>query len=170
VQQTAARAPRCSAALTVALAATVLSGCAATDGLMSSVALPAARTSSPASSPDDPAVTPLPAPPGPDGDLASKLVVTAQQRAYLDALVVSGVHPSSDLLALSIGSYVCQARAAKQSPQAVWDFVYPLVNSDVHNSHQDAHEGGRVSSAAPRPTDVDAATRSYIRVATERLC
>ena len=43
--------------------------------------------------------------------------------------------PSSDLLALSIGSYVCQARAAKQSDQAVWDFVVPLVRSDVRNTH-----------------------------------
>ena len=34
-----------------------------------------------------------------------------------------GVTPSSDLSALSIGSYVCQARAARQADQAVWDFV-----------------------------------------------
>ena len=39
--------------------------------------------------------------------------------------------PSSDLTALSIGSYVCQARAARQTDQAVWDFVLPLVRNDV---------------------------------------
>ena len=50
----------------------------------------------------------------------------------------AGVKPSSDLLALTIGSYVCQARAAKQSDQAVWDFVLPLVRNDVRN--------GRLSS------------------------
>ncbi len=61
--------------------------------------------------------------------------MTGQQRAYLDALKAAGVKPSSDLLALSIGSYVCQARAAKQSDQAVWDYVMPLVRSDVRNTH-----------------------------------
>ncbi len=138
--------------MTVALAATVLSGCAATDGLMSRVALPNDRTSTSAPAPDDPDVTPLPASPGSAGTASSKLVVTGQQRAYLDALGAAGVHPSSDLMALSIGSYVCQARAAGQSPQAVWDFVHPLVAGDMHNS------------------DVDAATQNYIRIATERLC
>jgi len=130
----------------------MLSGCAATDGLMSSVALPNDRSSTSASPGDDPDITPLPAPPGSAGTASSKLVVTLQQRAYLDALDAAGVHPSSDLRALSIGSYVCQARAAGQSPQAVWDFVHPLVAGDVHDS------------------DVDAATRNYIRVATDRLC
>ena len=81
---------------------------------------------------------------------------------YLDALDAGGVHPSSDLQALSIGSYVCQARAAGQSPQAVWDYVHPLVSNDVHNSH--------MSSMAPTSADVDAATESYIRIATDRLC
>jgi hypothetical protein len=90
------------------------------------------------------------------------LVVTGQQRGYLDALQAAGVHPSSDLMALSIGSYVCQARAARQSSQAVWDFVYPLVSSDVHNSH--------VSSTVPTSADIDAATENYIRIATGRLC
>ena len=61
--------------------------------------------------------------------------MTAQQREYLDALKAAGVKPSSDLVALTIGSYVCQARAAKQNDQAVWDFVLPLVRSDVRNTH-----------------------------------
>lgn len=102
-----------------------------------------------------------PGPPQPNGDLDS-LTVTGQQRAYLDALRAAGVKPSSDLLALSIGSYVCQARAAKQSDQGVWDFVVPLVRSDVRNS--------RMSSMAPAADEVDSATADYIRIATERLC
>jgi hypothetical protein len=88
--------------------------------------------------------------------------VTGQQRAYLDALKAAGVKPSSELQALSIGSYVCQAHAAKQSDQGVWDFVVPLVRSDVRNSH--------LSSMVPSADEVDSATASYIRIATERLC
>ena len=102
-----------------------------------------------------------PGPPQPDGD-SNALIVTGQQRAYLDALKAAGVKPSSDLLALSIGSYVCQARAAKQSDQGVWDFVVPLVRSDVRNSH--------MSSMAPPAGEVNSATADYIRIATERLC
>lgn len=104
------------------------------------------------------------APPGPlqaDGQ-PDALVVTEQQRRYLDALNAAGVKPSSDLAALSIGSYVCQARAAKQNDQAVWDFVLPLVRSDVRD--------GRLSTIAPSTADVDSATADYIRTATERLC
>ena len=102
-----------------------------------------------------------PGPPQPGGQ-SDDLVVTGQQRAYIDALTAAGVKPSSDLLALSIGSYVCQARAAKQSDQAVWDFVLPLVRDDVRNA--------RLSSMAPSPAEVDAATSDYIRIASERLC
>ena len=90
------------------------------------------------------------------------MIVTEQQRAYLDALKTVGVKPSSDLLALSIGSYVCQARAAKQSDQGVWDFVVPLVRSDVRNTH--------VRSMAPSTDEVNSATADYIRVATDKLC
>jgi len=157
VQLTARHATRCSTAVTLALAAMVVSGCAATDGLMSSVALPNDRTSTTPARAGDKGVSPVPAPPGSAGTASSKLAVTGQQRAYLNALVAAGVHPSSDLMALSIGSYVCQARAAGQSPEDVWDFVHPLVSSDVQNSHG--------SSGA-----VDAATKSYIRIATQRLC
>ena len=53
-----------------------------------------------------------------EGAEPSMLTVTPQQRTYLDALKAAGVKPSTDLLALSIGSYVCQARAAKQSEAA----------------------------------------------------
>jgi hypothetical protein len=102
-----------------------------------------------------------PGPPQPNGDL-DPLTVTGQQRAYLDALNAAGVKPSSDLRALSIGSYVCQARAAKQSDQGVWDFVVPLVRNDVRNSH--------MSSMAPSADEVNSATADYIRIATDRLC
>ncbi len=88
--------------------------------------------------------------------------MTAQQRGYLDALTSAGVKPSSNLMALSIGSYVCQAHAAKQNDQAVWDFVLPLVRSDVRDA--------RLSSMAPSAADVNSATADYIRIATERLC
>ena len=71
------------------------------------------------------------------------------------------MQPSNDLLALSIGSYVCQARAAKQSEAAVWDFVLPLVRSDVRKPGA-SHRTGR--------GEVDARTADYIRIATERLC
>ena len=102
-----------------------------------------------------------PAPEQPDSD-TSAMVVTGQQRAYLDALNAAGVKPSSDLMALRIGSYVCQARAAKQSDQAVWDVVVPLVRGDVRTAH--------LSSAVPSVDEVDTATADYIRIATDKLC
>ena len=103
-------------------------------------------------------------PPGPPppGDASNALVVTPQQRSYLDALKATGVKPSSDLIALSIGAYVCQSRAAKQSEEAVWDFVLPLVRSDVRSTH--------IASMAPSTDEVNVVTADYIRVATERLC
>jgi hypothetical protein len=97
-----------------------------------------------------------------DGTQPNGLTVTARQRTYLDALKHAGVRPSTDLLALSIGSYVCQARAAKQSDQAVHDYVTPLVRGDVRNAQMNA--------VAPPPSEVDAVTADYIRIATERLC
>ena len=102
-----------------------------------------------------------PQPPAADTQ-PNHLTVTGQQRAYLDALKATGVKPSSDLQALSIGSYVCQARAAKQSDQAVRDYVTPLVRNDVRNT--------QLNAAPPPEPAVDAATADYIRIATERLC
>lgn len=90
------------------------------------------------------------------------LSVSRQQQAYLDALKAAGVNPSSELLALSIGSYVCQARAAKQSEQAVRDYVSPMVRSDLRNTEPTA--------LGPPPAEVDAVTGDYLRIATERLC
>lgn len=91
-----------------------------------------------------------------------RVAITSQQHVYLDELKAAGIDPSSELLALSIGSYVCQARAAKQGEQAVRDFVLPLVRSDV----RDAHSG----RAAPSAAEIDAAATDYIRIATEHLC
>ncbi|WP_307789466.1 hypothetical protein [Mycolicibacterium baixiangningiae] len=88
--------------------------------------------------------------------------VTAQQRRYLDALTVAGVRASSDLRALSIGSTVCQARAAKQSDQAMWEFIVPLVRGEVRATRPD--------SLRVTVSEIHAATADYIRIATERLC
>jgi hypothetical protein len=133
--------------LLVASSAALLTGCSVADDVMATVGLPVSETAS--------------APEQPDGD-TSAMVVTGQQRAYLDALNAVGVKPSSDLMALRIGSYVCQARAAKQSDQAVWDVVVPLVRGDVRTTH--------LSSAAPSADEVDTATADYIRIATDKLC
>jgi hypothetical protein len=134
----------------------MLTGCSG-DDVMATIGLPTSETET---AHGEASV----APPGPGqaGSQSNALVVTAQQRGYLDALTAAGVKPSSNLIALSIGSYVCQARAAKQNDQAVWDFVLPLVRSDVRD--------GRLSSMAPSVADVDSATADYIRIATERLC
>ncbi len=96
------------------------------------------------------------------GNQQNTLTVTRQQRTYLDSLKAAGVKPSSDLLALSIGSYVCQARAAKQSDQAVRDYVTPLVRNDVRHNE--------LNAVAPPTSEVEAVTDDYIRIATERLC
>jgi hypothetical protein len=131
----------------VVSSAALLTGCSVADDVMATVGLSTTKSA--------------PAPSQPDSD-GSAMVVTAQQRGYLDALNAAGVKPSSDLMALRIGSYVCQARAAKQSDQAVWDVVVPLVRGDVRTAH--------LSSSAPSAGDVDSATADYIRIATDKLC
>jgi hypothetical protein len=133
--------------LLVASSAAVLTGCSVADEMMDSVGPPTSQT------------TQAPAPPGAE---SNAMVVTEQQRAYLDALDAAGVKPSSELMALRIGSYVCQARAVKQSDQAVWDVVVPLVRGDVRTS--------RLSSTAPSSDEVNSATADYIRIATAKLC
>lgn len=145
------------ASILVASATALLTGCSVGDDMMATIGFPASETT-PAHGQDG---AQQPGPPQAGGQ-SNALVVTPQQRGYLDALTAAGVKPSSDLMALSIGSYVCQARAAKQNDQAVWDFVVPLVRSDVRNS--------RMSSMAPPSADVNSATADYIRIATERLC
>lgn len=98
-----------------------------------------------------------------DTDLTSAtLEVTPAQRSFLDALSAAGVHASSELEALSIGSHVCQAHAAGQSDQAVWDYIAPMVRSDVSDEQSSVQ-----SKSDPRVTE---ATADYIRLATQRLC
>lgn len=100
----------------------------------------------------------------PEGAMQSgKLDVTPVQQAFLDALGAVGVRPSSQLRALSIGSSICQARAAGQSDQAVWDYVAPMVRSDVADARA-------LSPQTATDIKVDAATADYIRIATQRLC
>jgi hypothetical protein len=123
------------------------------DGVITGMGLPASESTSLGS-----ALSSMGQPPGDE----PALVVTPHQRVYLDALSGAGVTPSSDLVALSIGSYVCQARAANQTDQAVWDFVLPMVRGDVRDSH---------STVAPPPAgEVNSVTADYIRIATDKLC
>jgi hypothetical protein len=141
-----------------ALTAVLVSGCGMSDDVVSSMSLRTQET--------------VPAGPnargiveGPDDQLNGfdePLPITPRQRGYLDALSAAGVKPSSELLALSIGSYVCQALAANQSDQAVWDLVLPMVRGDV----RDAQTGGQT----PPVGQVNSVTADYIRIATERLC
>jgi hypothetical protein len=130
-----------------------------TDGVIATMGMPTSETL-PAGSGSGALV--VAQPPEQDGGMSGAVQETPKQRAYLDALTAAGVHPSSELLALSIGSYVCQARAAHHSDQAVWDFVMPMVRSDVRDSH--------LSSQAPPAGQVNSVTADYIRIATERLC
>jgi Protein of unknown function (DUF732) len=146
--------------LLTATAAALLSGCASSDQITTSVA--AANGSGSVTSP---ALA---------GDLlsaptSSNVDISPNQHGYLDALTAAGVHRSSDLRALSIGSYVCQARAAGQSAQAVWDFVLPLVRGDIQDDVAD-HDAGRHASGTRQATAVSTVTAEYIRIATERLC
>jgi hypothetical protein len=141
-------------ALLSALAAAVISSCSSGEDLMTSMAPP--RADAPAS------------PNGSDATLPSApntrdLSITPQQHDYLEALNGSGVRRSSDLMALSIGSYVCQARNAGQSDQGVWDFVFPLVRGEIH----DMNPNTAVTAIAAQ---VDETTAQYIRIATDRLC
>jgi hypothetical protein len=145
--------------LLIASATALLTGCSghdvmATMGLPTSEAAPAHGQSS---------ATP-PVPPSAAGQ-SNALVLTDRQQAYLDGLAAAGVIPSSDLLALRIGSYVCQARAAKHDDRAVWDSVYPLVRDDVSDQID-----GMAPPSVDVAADVDATTADYIRIATERLC
>ena len=156
-RRTTASAKWSATTLLVASSAALLTGCSVADDVMATVGLP---TSESAPAHGQAAAQP-PGPPQPNGD-SNALIVTGQQHVYLDTLKAAGVKPSSDLLALSIGSYVCQARAAKQSDQEVWDLVVPLVRSDVRNTH--------MSAMAPATDEVDSATADYIRIATDKLC
>ncbi|MCV7226141.1 DUF732 domain-containing protein [Mycolicibacterium komossense] len=139
-----------------AAAAVLLSGCGSGEDVTTTAAPPSGDNAQ-----ADPG---QPNPAGPSGGPGTiNFNVTSEQRAYLDALFSAGVHRSNDLMALSIGSYVCQARAAGQSDQGVWDFVFPLVRGDVH----DMNPSAAMTSMAAQVRD---ATAQYIRIATEQLC
>lgn len=146
--------------LLVASSAAWLTGCSPSDEMV--IGLGPKLESAPAQGQSS-AQIPGSSQPGAQSDA---LIVTPRQRAYLDALDGAGVAPSSDLTALSIGSYVCQARAAQQTDQAVWDFVAPLVLDDVTESAID--DGAGV--IAPSAGELRSAISDYIQIATVRLC
>jgi hypothetical protein len=124
------------------------------NGVVAGMGMPSSESASDASG--------IPAIVQPPDGAEPALDVTTKQRGYLDALAAAGVQPSSELVALTIGSYVCQARAAHQTDQAVWDFVLPMVRGDVRDSG--------VRSAAPPTGEVNSVTADYIRIATDKLC
>ncbi|WP_236147362.1 DUF732 domain-containing protein [Mycolicibacterium sp. CH28] len=133
----------------------LLIGCAAGEDLVTTAAPPAEQTLGTLHGRGTPAPS--------ESDLqATTLNVTPSQRGFLDALSAAGVHPSSELEALSIGSHVCQAHAAGQSDQAVWDYIAPMVRSDVADM-----QSSTKTTADPQ---VNEATADYIRIATQRLC
>lgn len=142
----------------MAPAAWLLAGCSSPGGdLISTVALPSEQSTQADGDAFD-----VVASPDADG-MSGKPDLTPAQRDYLDALIAAGVYPSTDLRALSIGAYVCQARAAGQSDQAVWDSVAPMVRSDVADS-----QGGQAPDVAF--LEVDTTIGHYIGVATQKLC
>jgi hypothetical protein len=141
----------------MACAALVVSGCGVGHDVMATIGGSPSETTSPGTETQT-----FGAPPDAQSAEEPDLVVTPAQRAFLDALGEAGVDPSTELSALSIGSYVCQARAANQSDQAVWDFVLPLVRGDVRDSYAE--------SVSPPPGQVNSATADYIRIATQTLC
>jgi hypothetical protein len=141
----------------MACAALVVSGCGMGDDVMATIGMPPSETSA-----SDASAQTYTEPPSAAPGESPELVVTPAQRAFLDALTEAGVNPSSELSALSIGSCVCQARAAKQSDQAVWDFVLPMVRGDIR--------GSSAESVAPPAGQVNSATADYIRIAANTLC
>ena len=140
----------------VVAAAWPLAGCGSGGDLISSVALPSQQATGYAEGVDV-ATSPT------DDRHSGTLALTPSQREYLGALAAAGVRTSNELRALSIGSYVCQARAAGQSDQAVWDSVAPMVRSDVAAARA-------ASPQAPAALEADAAVGQYIQTATQRLC
>ena len=143
----------------MAPAAWLLTGCGSGGDLISSVALPSQQATGYVEGADSVDVAASPT----DDRHSGTLELTPAQRDYLDALAATGVRISNELRALSIGSYVCQARAAGQSDQAVWDSVAPMVRSDVAAARA-------ASPQEPPALDADAAVGQYIQTASQRLC
>ena len=144
--------------LVTASAAVLLCGCGSPDDMTAQI-VPARQSEALAG-----AVEPGSAMAAPGAVAPSNVAVSPRQRGYLDALASAGVSRSSDLQALSIGSYVCQGRAAGQSDQAVWDFVYPLVRNDVMDVLD------RDGADAEPLVSAEETTARYIHIATDRLC
>lgn len=141
----------------VAPAAWLLAGCGSGGDLISTVALPSQQTIDYADGVDMP-ISPESVRQSGQPDL------TAPQRDYLTALADAGIHPSNELRALSIGAYVCQARAAGQSDETVWDSVAPMVRSEVIET-----SAGSRRTPAMTP-DVDTVVGDVIHIATQKLC
>lgn len=142
----------------MAPAAWLLAGCSPNGGdLISSVALPSEQAASAAEGDAFDVVTS----PGPER--VGKPDLTPAQRTYLDALLAVGVRPSNELRALSIGAYVCQARAAGHSDQAVWDSVAPMVRSELSAT------GGQEAPDV-QYVDIDLTIGHYIGIAKQKLC
>lgn len=147
-------------ALFLGPSAVVSAACGSGADVVSNVALPSRQSTGFVDGVD------VSAAPG-QASASATMALTPTQQEYLDALSSAGIRPSSQLRALSIGSSVCQARAAGQGEQAVRDYVAPMVRSDVADA--------RVSSPAPADAaDNDAvsdrAIDDYIRVAVQWLC
>ena len=143
----------------MAPAAALLTGCGSGADLMSIVVLPTQQ--------NEGFVDGVGVPPTTNGAIGSgRLDLTDMQQGYLDALIAIGIHPSSELRALSIGSYICQARAAGQSEPAVWDYVAPMVRSDVADAQAATPQLAGAVAAVP----ADMAIAGYIRTASELLC
>lgn len=140
----------------IAPATWLLSGCGSGGDLISTVALPSQQTTGYVEGVD------LPVSPD-SGRQSGTPELTPAQRDYLTALGDAGIHPSNDLRVLSIGAYVCQARAAGQSDQTVWDSVAPMVRSDVV-------EASAGSPKTPAVANVDVIVGNVIRIATQKLC
>ncbi|MGI9162669.1 MAG: DUF732 domain-containing protein [Mycobacterium sp.] len=143
-------------AAVVAPAAALLAGCGSGADLMSIVVLPTQQ--------NEGFVDGVGVPPSASG--SGRLDLTNVQQGYLDALIAIGIRPSSELRALSIGSYICQARAAGQPERAVWDYVAPMVRSDVAAAQAAAPQSAGGVAAVP----ADVAIAGYIRTASELLC
>lgn len=141
----------------MAPAAWLLAGCGGSSGdLISTVALPSQQTAAYTDTTEMPMAVD-------SGRLSGTPEFTPAQQDYLAALAEAGVHPSNELRALGIGAYVCQARAAGQSDQAVWDSVAPMVRSDVLPANTAA-------SRTEPSMDADSVVGTVIRVATGKLC
>lgn len=147
----------------MAPAAWLLAGCGAGGDLISTVALPSQQTTGYSDDSEMPMAAEA-------GRFSGRPELTPAQKEYLGALATAGIHPSSELRALSIGAYVCQARAAGQSDQAVWDSVAPMVRSDVIAPPAAAAAAPQTPAAATVVMDDNSVVSNVIRIATGRLC